>query len=117
MRDLSKLVTRSGVELPTSQIKNASKDLASSRKKSLSFPGGGVKAFYQFGIAEALRKHCAEDLDSCDLYGASSGAITAVFVATGVCFRQVHLHFYLFLYDYSLHACVYMYIYNSASMI
>ena len=40
-----------------------------SKQRSFSFPGGGVRAFYQFGVAEAMRAKLGDALKDCDLYG------------------------------------------------
>ena len=39
------------------------------RRRSFSFPGGGVRAFYQFGVAKAMRHTLGDALKDCDLYG------------------------------------------------
>lgn len=105
-----------------------SKAPATASRQSLSFPGGGVRAFFQFGVADALRNahgdvfheyeffgmvsvskssllrsfplafdcvcHSYQALARfsrlfvCGCAGASCGSITAVFLATGVCYRK-----------------------------
>jgi hypothetical protein len=39
------------------------------KPQSLSFPGGGVKAFFQFGVAEAIRKTLGDVVHEYEIYG------------------------------------------------
>jgi predicted patatin/cPLA2 family phospholipase len=52
---------------------------------SVTFPGGGIRIFYQFGVAIRLREQYF--LNTTHIYGASCGAITAVLLRSGVCFH------------------------------
>lgn len=39
------------------------------KKHSFSFPGGGVRAFYQFGVAEAIRASLGDSIAEAEFYG------------------------------------------------
>ena len=57
----------------------------SSERRTVSFAGGGFLGMYHIGVGMAMQEHVPDYIDRLEMfYGASAGAIVAVFAACGV---------------------------------